>query len=88
MGNLDKTGAGLSIIEISNIMRVVCGKLNNTPYTAKFEEVFLNPTDVGQDFNLELVCPNSWQTSHKLNRSDSALIKLPLCNTDHQRDVQ
>ena len=37
MGTLDKTDSGLSKIEISNIMRVVCGKLNN----AKFEEVFL-----------------------------------------------
>ena len=52
MGTLDKTKAGLSKIEVSNIMRVVCGKLNNTPYTAKFEEVFVTPTDIGQDFNL------------------------------------
>ena len=69
-------------------MRVVCGKLNNTPYAAKFEEVFETPTDIGQDFNLELVCPNSWRATHKLNRADAAFISLPLCNSDHQRNVQ
>ena len=53
MGTLDKTKSGLSKIEVSNIMRVVCGKLNNTPYTAKFEEVFSAPTDIGQNLDLE-----------------------------------
>ena len=67
---------------------VICGKLNNTPYTAKFDEVFTAPTDIGQNFNLELICPNSWRATHKLNRTDAAFINLPLCNSDHQRNVQ
>ena len=88
MGTLEKTKSGLSKLEVSNIMIVICGKLNNTPYAARFEEVLSTPTGIGQDFNLELVCPNSWRATHKLNRADAAFVTLPLCNSDHQRNVQ
>ena len=40
MGTLDKTKSGLTKIEVSNIMRVVCGKLNNTPYAAQLKKFF------------------------------------------------
>ena len=88
LGTVDKQQAGLSKIEVYNIMTVVCAKLNNTPYIAKFLDQLGSPVEAGQDLNMELVCPNSWRTTCKLNSADSALIYIPLCLSEHQEQVQ